>query len=155
MTLKFSKPGLATFAAALTLRISPDGTLVQYSSDLNQELVLKTKLKKERWIHLAVVTPPVANKTDKSIASKFQVTLSMNLTNIDIFSAGLFVNGEQAVADPLIITFPKTDLASKGANVVIGDQSDKATMSWCFASAYLLALPIGKSTSTVVSNKSC
>lgn len=155
MTLKFSKPGLTTFAAALTLRISPDGTLVQYSSDLNQELVLKTRLKKERWIHLAVVTPPVANKTDKSIASKSHVMQAYVHPDIDMFSAGLFVNGEQSVADPLIITFPKTDLASKDASVVIGGQSDKATMSWCFASAYLLATPIGNSALTVLSNTLC
>lgn len=69
--LKFSKPGLTSFLASLTLRISSDGTLIQYSSDTSQELVLKTKLKKERWIHLAIVTPPVANRTDKSIASEF------------------------------------------------------------------------------------
>lgn len=53
------------------------------------------------------------------------------------------MNGDQAVADPLIITFPKTDVASKEATLVIGDQGNNASMSWCFASAYLLATPIG------------
>ncbi|CAL1710979.1 unnamed protein product [Somion occarium] len=123
-TLRFSRPGSPISTPAFTLRIQPDGFLMQLCPDSPETAALKARVQKGRWTHLTVIAQPHGSRADK-------------------YGAVLFVNGD--MTDSLNITYPKIEVASKDAFVLVGDTSEEATMPWCFASAYLLATPIGDS----------
>ena len=58
-----------------------------------------------------------------------------------IIMSGLFVDG--ALCDMLSWPYPKPEFSLQKGTYTIGDTSEAAHMSWCLASAYLLATPLG------------
>lgn len=58
---------------------------------------------------------------------------------------GLFIDG--VLTDTLNWFYPKasTSVAQPAIEYIIGDNSEGVTMSWCFSSCYMIALPLGKS----------
>ena len=58
-----------------------------------------------------------------------------------IIMSGLFVDG--ALCDMLSWPYPKPESSLQTGTYTIGDTSEAADMSWCLASAYLLATPLG------------
>ena len=58
-----------------------------------------------------------------------------------IIMSGLFVDG--ALCDMLSWPYPKPESSLQTGTYTIGDTSEAADMSWCLASANLLATPLG------------
>ena len=58
-----------------------------------------------------------------------------------IIMPGLFVDG--ALCDMLSWPYPKPESSLQNGTYTIGVTSEAAHMSWCLASAYLLATPLG------------
>ena len=58
-----------------------------------------------------------------------------------IIMPGLFVDG--ALCDMLSWPYHKPESSLQNGTYTIGDTSEAADMSWCLASAYLLAAPLG------------
>ncbi|TFK36229.1 hypothetical protein BDQ12DRAFT_737089 [Crucibulum laeve] len=104
----------------LSLRLSQDGKLELSSSQNNTPAVFsKIPLRKGRWIHITLVHYP-HRATNPSIR--------------------LFIDG--ILADTVNWAYPKFESSQPGA-YTIGDTSTTARLSWCLASAFLLACPLG------------
>jgi hypothetical protein len=67
--------------------------------------------------------------------------LSHLLIRTLMMTSGLFVDG--ALCDMLSWPYPKPESSLQEGTYTIGDASEGARMSWCLASAYLLATPLG------------
>lgn len=70
------------------------------------------------------------------LASLYHRMLSLLITIL-----GLFVDG--ALTDTLDWSYPKPESSAQMGMFIIGDASEKASMSWCLASCYLISTPLG------------
>jgi len=123
----------------LSLRICPDGSLELSSSGNEDSAIFKVKIRKLRWTHIALVYYP-NRLSNPSVRQSNTVLLDLlSLTT----SSGLFVDG--ALSDTRNWKYPKPESTSQTGAYVIGDVSKEAKMSWCIASAYLIASPLGMS----------
>ncbi|KAF8154493.1 hypothetical protein B0H34DRAFT_660452 [Crassisporium funariophilum] len=130
----------ALFTAEMPLRVllklslRPDGKLELQSStpstpvsspssagkDTTQPVSFASSaIRKGRWTHVSLVHYPHRGSNP----------------NIRLYVDGVFVEG-------LSWPFPRSDSGFQIGKYSIGDVSGKAKMSWCFASAYLLATPL-------------
>ncbi|KAI0261217.1 beach-domain-containing protein [Gloeopeniophorella convolvens] len=83
-------------------------------------VVTKSSFPKARWFHIAVVYYPHRGSHP----------------NLRFFIDGVLI-------DLVSWTYPRPDLFAQTGTYVIGDDSEKANMSWCMASAILMAKPLG------------
>jgi hypothetical protein len=47
------------------------------------------------------------------------------------------------LSDTLNLAYPRPQASGQLGTYTIGDDSPDASMSWCFASAYLFSMPLG------------
>ncbi|KAJ7639738.1 beach-domain-containing protein [Mycena polygramma] len=109
--------------AILTLALRPDGKL-ELSSSANREVGVfrKSGVQRQRWTHLALVHYAGAGRGVNP-------------------SVRLYVDG--VLTDGLNWAYPKFESSPQTVKYVLGDDSGKARMSWCVASAHLMGVPFG------------
>ena len=130
----------------LSLRICPDGSL-EFSSSGSEDSAIftKVKIRKLRWTHIALVY--YSNRSSNpSVRQSNTIILNFLLLTTP---SGLFVDG--ALSDTLNWSYPKPEPTLQTGAFVIGDASKGAKMSWCIASAYLIASSLGMSLSPLKS----
>lgn len=54
---------------------------------------------------------------------------------------GLFIDG--ILVETLTWVYPRADLSAHSVEYVVGSNDPEAQMSWCIATAYLIARPLG------------
>ncbi|KAJ7672461.1 hypothetical protein DFH06DRAFT_1363367 [Mycena polygramma] len=107
--------------ALLTLALRPDGKL-ELSSSANREVGVfrKSGVQRQRWTHVALV-----HYAGRGVNP----------------STRLYVDG--VLNDGLNWAYPKFESSAQTVKYVLGDDSGKARMSWCVASAHLMGVPFG------------
>ncbi|KAL5530973.1 hypothetical protein ACEPAG_3849 [Sanghuangporus baumii] len=107
----------------LRLSLRPDGHLEFASSENSEAAILdQAKVPKSRWTHLVFIHHPHRASSP----------------TIRVFIDGSLVSTRQQL-------YPRADSTAQTISYVIGDSRDTPSpdMSWCFASCYLLSLPLG------------
>ncbi|KAJ7201121.1 beach-domain-containing protein [Mycena pura] len=107
--------------ALLTLSLRGDGKPeLSTSSSRDVGVFRKCNVNKMRWTHITLVHYPqrAANPTIR-----------------------LYIDG--VLVDTLNWSYPKPESQPQAVRYVIGEDGKKTRMSWCFASAHLIASPLG------------
>ncbi|KAL5513687.1 BPH1 [Sanghuangporus vaninii] len=107
----------------LRLSLRPNGHLELSGSENGEATILdQAKVSKSRWTHLVLIHHPHRASSP----------------TIRVFIDGSLVSTKQQL-------YPRADSTAQTISYVIGDSRDTPSpdMSWCFASCYLLSLPLG------------
>ncbi|KAJ7720932.1 beach-domain-containing protein [Mycena metata] len=112
---------LASGRALATLSLRGDGKL-ELSTTSSREVGVfrKSSIHKMRWTHITLVHYP---------------TRSANPT------IRLYIDG--VLNDGLNWNYPKSESTAQAVTYILGDDTKKTRMSWCVASAHLMAFPFG------------
>ncbi|KAI0360774.1 beach-domain-containing protein [Trametes cingulata] len=105
--------------AIFSLKLRPDGSLDCESTGNKEPAVLKARLAKGRWTHVALVHYP--HRGSKP-------------------TIRLFVDG--TMVDAVNWPYPRGDANGTDRPYTIGDNSPDACLNWCLASAYLFSQPL-------------